>query len=159
MAFEHNQCYECGRITGGPFKEPEDEPPKQPGRAYHIDSTTGKAYTEGEAHSRGLPFNISHGMCKNCLRDYKAMHEPLNNWKVTLRKHGILPGGQEVEVNEQEMRQEGIKREAAMRVEGQRRREQMEQEGAERAAAFEAENAARSATLTPSPEPQEDSPE
>ena len=159
MPFEHNQCYECGKITGGPFKEPEDEPPKQPGRAYHIDNETGKAYQDDEAMRRGLPFNISHGMCKKCLRDYKAMHEPLNNWKITLRKHGILPGGQEVEVNEQEMRQSGIDREAQMRVEGQRRREQMEQESAARNAAFEAENAARSAALTPPGEPQEDSPE
>lgn len=149
MPFEHNQCYECGKITGGPFTEPEDEPPKQPGKAYHIDSKTGKAYTADESYARGLPFNISHGMCRKCMRDYNAMYEPANKWKLTRRAWGQLPGGEEVEVNEQEMRQEGLRREVEMRVEGQRRRDVMNAESAARQKAFEAENAARNAELIP----------
>lgn len=85
----NTQCWGCGRITGGPAKEPHWATPRypMPRRGAGMDVPTeeqdkllahvsreGKAYTQAEAREAGLAGNISHTRCPECaIHEYQTL--------------------------------------------------------------------------------------
>lgn len=89
LTSEHHQCAACGRITKGPGKEPLDVTPKHPPHMEHIDAE-GRVYSYEEAQAAGLPYNISTGMCPDCMADWRQRVVSGMNRRIDMREWRAL---------------------------------------------------------------------